>query len=82
MGACAEHVVLAVQDTGVGIPLPERGRLFKKFTRIDNELSVEAGGTGLGLYLANEIVKLHGGEILVTSSPSAGSTFSVMLPAA
>lgn len=76
------YVVLAVQDTGVGIPLPEQGRLFKKFTRIDNELSVEVGGTGLGLYLANEIVKLHGGEILVTSSPSAGSTFSVTLPAA
>lgn len=73
-------ILIDVQDNGVGIPEQGRDQLFRKFSRITNPLSAESGGTGLGLYLANEIVKLHGGDIQVTSSESMGSTFSVSLP--
>lgn len=72
--------ILSVQDTGIGIPEHARYNLFKKFSRIANPLSVVAGGTGLGLYLANEIVLLHGGKITVQSMPGQGSTFTVYLP--
>ena len=55
-------------------------RLFQKFSRIDNELSVEAGGNGIGLYLCREIIALHNGEISVDSDPDAGSTFTISIP--
>ncbi|MGH8459177.1 MAG: sensor histidine kinase, partial [Nevskiales bacterium] len=71
--------VLAVSDTGVGIAQEDIGKLFSKFSRIANPLSDKVGGTGLGLYLANEIVKLHGGAIRVDSTPGAGTTFTVTL---
>jgi signal transduction histidine kinase len=71
---------LAVSDTGVGIAPEDQGRLFNKFQRIDNVLSTQVGGTGLGLYLAHEIVRLHGGSIAVESRPGAGTTFTVTLP--
>ena len=74
------EVIFSVQDTGVGIPEHARYNLFKKFSRIANPLSVVAEGTGLGLYLANEIVALHGGRITVQSMPGQGSTFTVYLP--
>jgi signal transduction histidine kinase len=75
-----DRVVIEVADTGVGIPLADQDHLFRKFSRVDNPLSVSAGGTGLGLYLAREIVRLHGGDITVASEPGAGSTFRVVLP--
>lgn len=71
---------ISVLDTGVGIPEASQYRLFHKFSRIDNPLSILAGGNGLGLYLANEIVELHGGTISVQSALGAGSTFTVVLP--
>jgi len=69
-----------VSDTGVGIAEEEQDRLFRKFSRVENARSVSAGGTGLGLYLAREIVRLHGGDIAVESEPGKGSTFRVVLP--
>ena len=75
-----DQAVLSVSDNGVGIAAEDRDRLFRKFSRVDNPLSVAAGGTGLGLYLAREIVRLHGGEIRVDSEPGKGSTFRVILP--
>lgn len=71
---------LKVQDDGVGIPKDQQRAIFAKFMRIENELSVPAGGTGLGLYLALKIVKLHRGDIVVSSEVGHGSTFRVMLP--
>lgn len=74
------RVVVDVEDTGVGIDPEARGRLFKKFSRIDNPLSVESGGTGLGLYLAQQIVKLHGGAIGVAAATPHGSIFTAAWP--
>jgi signal transduction histidine kinase len=73
-------VEIAVRDQGVGITEKDMEKLFKKFSRIDNPLSVKVGGTGLGLYWAKEIIELHGGTISVTSSVNKGTTFTVRLP--
>lgn len=71
---------IAVSDTGVGIAEADRHRLFRKFSRVENELTAEVSGSGLGLYLAKHIVDLHGGSIEVESEPGSGSTFTIALP--
>jgi signal transduction histidine kinase len=72
--------ILTVEDNGVGIGFEDRTKLFKKFSRIDNELSIEAGGSGIGLYLDKLLVEMHGGRISVVSEPNKGTLFSVHLP--
>jgi two-component system, sensor histidine kinase and response regulator len=71
---------IAVHDQGVGIDPADQSKLFIKFSRIDNPLSAEVGGTGLGLYWAKKIMDLHRGAITVTSAEGQGSTFTVSLP--
>ena len=68
-----------VRDKGVGIAEHDMDKLFKKFSRIDNPLSVRVGGTGLGLYWSNEVIELHGGSIEVDSELGVGTTFKVIL---
>jgi two-component system sensor histidine kinase/response regulator len=75
-----KSVAVCIQDEGVGIPKDSLDKLFKKFSRIDNPLSVKVGGTGLGLYWANEVIELHGGNIQVESVVSEGTTFTITLP--
>lgn len=69
-----------VSDTGVGIPTEEQVRIWERFYRADNPLSLEAGGLGIGLTIAQAMVKAHGGRIWVDSAPEEGSTFTVLLP--
>ncbi|HET9850295.1 MAG TPA: HAMP domain-containing sensor histidine kinase [Candidatus Saccharimonadales bacterium] len=76
------YALVEIQDQGVGINRRDIPLLFQKFSRIPNALSVEVGGTGLGLYWAQKIVNMHGGEIIVTSEPDSGSTFTVKIPVA
>lgn len=76
----AQGAVTEVIDSGVGIDRSDFSKLFQKFSRIPNPLSVEVGGTGLGLYWALKVAKLHGGIIDVKSSLGKGSTFKVTLP--
>lgn len=73
-------VELVIADNGVGIGPQQMNKLFKKFSRLDNSLSSEVSGTGLGLYLVKQIVELHNGTIKVKSTPGKGSTFTVNLP--
>lgn len=73
-------VIISVRDQGVGIHKKDIDKLFRKFTRLDNPLSVAVGGTGLGLYWAKKIVDLHGGTISVDSVVDEGSTFTVTIP--
>jgi PAS domain S-box-containing protein len=70
----------SVQDEGIGVPAGERERIFEKFYRLDPNLTRGAGGTGLGLYIARELVRRMNGRIWVTSQPGVGSTFSFELP--
>jgi signal transduction histidine kinase len=76
----ANNYTVGVRDEGVGIARADMGKLFKKFSRIDNPLSVDAGGTGLGLYWAKKIMALHKGTVKVSSTPGEGSTFTIILP--
>lgn len=71
---------LAIKDTGVGIEKADFTKLFVKFSRVQNPLSVQAGGSGIGLYLAGEIVRLHSGFIDVKSKPDKGTVFTIILP--
>jgi signal transduction histidine kinase len=73
-------VIVRVSDQGVGIAKHDYIRLFQKFSRIDNPLSIMVGGNGLGLYLAKRIIDAHGGKIDVWSVLERGTTFSVYLP--
>jgi signal transduction histidine kinase len=70
----------SVKDTGIGIPRAALARLFEKFYRADNVVSIETEGTGLGLYLARLIVERSGGQLTCESEEGRGSTFSVRLP--
>jgi signal transduction histidine kinase len=71
---------ISVKDNGVGISKKQMPDLFKKFSRLDNLLSVHAMGNGLGLYLARRVVELHKGRIKVASEHTIGSEFTIVLP--
>lgn len=73
-------ITIKVVDQGVGIPKADIDKIFNKFSRLNNPLSVAAGGTGLGLHWAKRIVDLHKGKIKVTSEINKGSEFTVILP--
>ncbi|WP_420715233.1 ATP-binding protein [Corallococcus sp. BB11-1] len=74
------QAVLTVQDTGVGIPREELPRIFERFYRVRATQGRSHEGTGIGLALVQELVKLHGGTVLVASTLGEGTTFTVRLP--
>ena len=74
------EAVVTVADTGIGIPLADKERIFERFYRVDAARSREVGGTGLGLSIAKHIVEAHGGRIWVDSSVGQGSQFHFSIP--
>jgi two-component system phosphate regulon sensor histidine kinase PhoR len=74
------QIEISIEDTGVGIAEHELPKVFDKFFRSQDPRVQEQTGTGLGLALAQEVVRLHGGKITVESEINKGSTFSVLLP--
>jgi len=77
-----DSVIVAVGDNGIGIPAREQRRIFRRFYRVDQRLTRETGGVGLGLSIVELIVRAHGGTIDVSSESGRGSTFTLRLPAA
>src|SRR5207247_3500290 len=75
-------VRFSVADGGLGIPASERGRIFEKFYRLDPDMTGGIGGTGLGLYIARELVRRVHGRIWVEPAVARGSVFHVEIPAA
>ncbi|MCY1719943.1 ATP-binding protein [Prolixibacteraceae bacterium Z1-6] len=71
---------ISVSDTGIGIPEKKLPHIFDRFYQVDDELSRTGSGTGIGLALVQELVKLLGGEISVESKINEGTTFKVQLP--
>ena len=71
---------VSIADTGVGISKRQQKQLFKQFSRISNELSKEVSGSGIGLYLAQQLAERNGGSITVESERGKGSTFTLHLP--
>ena len=79
-GIKGDEIYVAVVDQGVGIARDDFNKLFKKFSRIDNDLSLQVGGSGIGLYIDKVLIELHGGRIQVESIIGKGSTFAIYLP--
>jgi len=76
-----EEAVVAVSDRGIGIAPGDLRTLFTRFGRVRTDPAVRTiTGTGLGLYLARELARAHGGDITVESVPGEGSTFTLRLP--
>ncbi len=75
-----KQIEASVTDTGVGIAADELDKVFEKFYRSTDPRVQEQTGTGLGLALSQEVVRLHGGKITVESEINKGSTFTMMLP--
>jgi PAS domain S-box-containing protein len=80
--AADEVVRFAVADSGLGIPALEQRRIFEKFYRLDPDMTGGIGGTGLGLYIAQELVRRVEGRIWVEPNGGRGSIFYVEIPAA
>lgn len=76
------RVALTIDDDGDGIPLAERDRVFDRFVRLDDARARDTGGSGLGLSIAREIARAHGGDVRVEDAPSGGARLRVELPAA
>jgi signal transduction histidine kinase len=77
-----EHVVIAVADSGSGIPADEVERIFSRFSRVDAGRNRTAGGFGLGLAIVKAIAEAHNGSVHVRSTENKGSVFELRLPAA
>ena len=75
-----DEVRLEVEDNGIGIAPEHVPRIFEKFYMVDGGLNRRQGGTGVGLYLVREIVRLHRGTVEVDTGPGQGCVFSVRLP--
>lgn len=75
-----KDIQVDIIDTGVGVAKNDRAMLFKQFSRIPNEMSSEVGGSGIGLYLAEQLAIRNGGHITVESELDKGSTFTLHLP--
>ena len=76
-----DNAVIAVKDTGVGIPADSVSHVFERFYRVDKARSRKSGGSGLGLSIVRNMVERNGGTINVESEIGQGSTFTVMFPA-
>jgi len=76
------HVLFMVEDNGIGIPVAEQKRIFRRFYRTDRRLSRETSGVGLGLSIVQDIAVAHGGDVRVASRSGEGSTFTMRLPVA
>jgi len=79
-GVTGDRLLLAVEDTGAGIAADDLPHVFDRFWRADSSRSRDTGGSGLGLAIVQQIARLHGGQVSVTSAPGEGSRFVLSLP--
>jgi signal transduction histidine kinase len=75
-----DTVRLTVSDQGIGLPQGELELVFERFYQVDNALSRETQGAGLGLYIVRSIIEAHGGQIWAESTPGHGTTFYCTIP--
>lgn len=76
----AKNLLINIKDTGIGIPRDQQKFIFTKFFRARNAILLQTEGSGLGLWIANEIIKRHNGRIDFDSEENKGSTFLIQLP--
>ncbi len=75
-----KKIKFSVEDSGIGIPKDQQKRLFTKFFRGANAVRIETEGSGLGLFIAKNIIEAHGGEVWFESEENKGSIFGFILP--
>ena len=75
------EIKIVVEDSGIGIPNEYKDRIFSKFFRTPNAMKTATIGTGLGLFIAKQVVDRHGGMIWFESKPEKGTSFFIVLPA-
>lgn len=80
VSATASKILFSIADHGQGIPANELAKLFKDFGKTSVQPTENEGSTGQGLAISKQIIKLHGGDVLVESTEAIGSTFSFWLP--
>lgn len=76
----SDQIVISIKDQGIGIPTKFKDSIFDKFVRIGNEETRLQKGTGLGLYIVKELLKIHGGSISYSHNEPKGSHFKIILP--
>jgi signal transduction histidine kinase len=76
-----KQYVITVSDTGIGIPEEEQEKVFTKIFRATNAKSEVPDGTGLGLYIVREAIRVMGGDVVFVSKQNSGTTFTITLPA-
>ena len=76
----ADGVDIVIDDDGPGIPEPERDRVFQPFVRLDTSRNPTTGGVGLGLTIARDVARSHGGDVRLETSPQGGLRARVHLP--
>ncbi len=74
------YVEIRVSDQGFGVPTGEKERIFEKFVRVPRQVYGDTSGTGLGLPIAQNLVRAHGGDLWVESTPGRGASFIFRLP--
>jgi len=74
------YTEIEVRDAGIGIDEEHLPYIFDRFYRVDSDATSSAGGSGLGLYIVNALVRAHGGTLDVRSEPGEGTAFTLRLP--
>lgn len=80
LNSAQNSLEVIIKDSGVGIPVAEQSKIFHKFFRASNAILAEPDGSGLGLFIAKDIVDKHQGSIWFDSHPDTGTTFHLLLP--
>jgi hypothetical protein len=80
-GAAGAMLTIEVEDDGPGIPPGDLERVFEPFHRGEPSRNRETGGVGLGLPIARNIMRAHGGDVVLTNRPTGGAKATVTLPA-
>ncbi len=75
-----DHILVSIKDNGIGIPEKDHKKIFERFFRSENAVKVKTDGSGLGLFVAKNIIEKHGGRIWFESEENKGTTFFFTLP--
>ena len=75
-----DKTTIVISDQGIGMTKANVDKLFKKFTRIENSVTREIGGTGMGLYWVKKVLDLHNATITIQSSAGKGTDFTMSFP--
>ncbi len=78
--SASEGVKLIISDTGIGMTKVDQKRIFERFYRGQNARAVDPNQSGIGMYLTNQVIGMHGGKIEVESEETEGTTFTITLP--